>query len=267
MANALAPRRRTLNYAERWLRNGLEVNRQPAFYAVVNVDMSRPRTLLETARITGTHLTYAHMIVRATALALTRLPELHVLVCGATAHSPQQVDIALSVAGEGVVSPVLILEGADRKPLPELVSEIVQRVPQARVNHEHMLNGLRRWGWIAPFPFLRKAFLRAMSRSLTFRRKGCGTFQVSLWKEIDYALTPMFGSSAILTAGRVRQDVVAVDGKPAVRSVMTMACCADHRVWDGRAAERFLLAVRDILESGELDHELTEVPEARAAMV
>jgi pyruvate dehydrogenase E2 component (dihydrolipoamide acetyltransferase) len=255
MARASAPRGRSLDYAERWLRNGLEVNQQPAFYAVIDVDMSSARALIEAARLRDIRITYAHIIVRATAVALSRLPDLHVLVCGTTLHSPAQVDIAVSVAGDSAVSPVLIVEAADRKDLLALSREITERIPSARHEHEQLLALLRRWGWLMPFAFLRRAFLRTMSRSLNFRRKGSGTFQVSLWKDIEYALTPMFGSSGILTAGRVRDAVIAVNGAPAVRPVMTMTCCADHRVWDGRAAERFLLTVRSILESGELDRE------------
>lgn len=258
MAKPSTPRGRSLDYAERWLRNGLEVNQQPAFYAVIDVDMSRAKALLEGARLKNIRITYAHIIVRAAAIALSRLPDLHVLVCGSTLHSPAQVDIALSIAGDSSVSPVLILEAADRKDLLTLSREIVERIPTARKEHEQLLALLRRWGWLMPFAFLRRAFLRTMSRSLNFRRKGSGTFQVSLWKDIEYALTPMFGSSGILTAGRVRDAVVAADGAPVVRPTMTMTCCADHRVWDGRAAERFLLTLRSILESGELDREVTQ---------
>jgi pyruvate/2-oxoglutarate dehydrogenase complex dihydrolipoamide acyltransferase (E2) component len=116
---------RTLDYAERWLRNGLEVNRPPAFFQVLDVDMSSSRALLETARCRGIRLTYGHIIVRATAMALARNPDLHVLVCGRRVYSPPQVDIGLSITGDGFVAPVLVLERADREDLLTVAAEII----------------------------------------------------------------------------------------------------------------------------------------------
>ena len=55
----------------------------------------------------------------------------------------------------------------------------------------------------------------------------------------------------------MKDRVIAIDGAPAVRPVISLTCCADHRVWDGRAAEKFLLAVRCVLESSELLMETT----------
>jgi pyruvate/2-oxoglutarate dehydrogenase complex dihydrolipoamide acyltransferase (E2) component len=232
------------------------VNRPPAFFEVIDVDMSRCRSLLQAAKANGIRITYAGLLVRAAALALARNPDLHLLVCGRRVYSPSQVDIALSVAGDSSVSPVLVVESADRKPLATIAEELVARIPEVSAEHERMLQVLRRWGWIVPFAVCRRGLLRLLYRKLSFRRKGSGTFQVSLLKDVNYALTPMFGTCGILTAGRVRDSVIAVDGQPSVRPIMTMGCGADHRVWDGRAAERILLAVRTILENGELDREL-----------
>lgn len=256
MGNVFIQRSRTLDYAERWLRDGLEVNRPPAFFEIIDVDMSRSQALVQAAKLSGIRITYAHILVRATALALARNPDLHLLVCGQRVYSPAQVDIALSVAGESVVSPVLVLESADRKDLLTIASEIIEGAPKARAENDRRLALLRRWGWVVPWSFFRRTLLRVLSQKVSFRRHGSGTFQVSLWKDVNYALTPMFGSCGILTAGRVRDSVIAVDGKPTVRPVMTIGCCADHRIWHGRAGERMLLAVRDVLESGELESEI-----------
>jgi pyruvate/2-oxoglutarate dehydrogenase complex dihydrolipoamide acyltransferase (E2) component len=37
-----------------------------------------------------------------------------------------------------------------------------------------------------------------------------------------------------------------------VRPMITAVCSADHRVWDGMAASRFLWSVKDFIESGDL---------------
>jgi pyruvate/2-oxoglutarate dehydrogenase complex dihydrolipoamide acyltransferase (E2) component len=224
--------------------------------------MSRMQALIGLARQRDIRITYTHIIVRAAAVALAANPDLHVLMCASRIHSPDRVDIGLSIAGETFVAPVLVVEGADQKSLLVVAEEITRRAPEVKAADHQMLQLLRRWGWLLPFSFLRRALLRILFRGLAFRRKGSGTFQVSLVPNVDQAFTPMFSTSAILIAGSVRDRVVAVSGKPAVRAMATLTCCADHGVWDGRAGERFLLAVRNVLETGALESELEPPPES-----
>jgi pyruvate dehydrogenase E2 component (dihydrolipoamide acetyltransferase) len=57
--------------------------------------------------------------------------------------------------------------------------------------------------------------------------------------------------AAILAMGRVRDRVVARDGKAEVRPVVTLTLSVDHRVADGADAARFLDDVAKRLEGGE----------------
>jgi pyruvate dehydrogenase E2 component (dihydrolipoamide acetyltransferase) len=52
--------------------------------------------------------------------------------------------------------------------------------------------------------------------------------------------------AAILAVGRIADCVVAVDGKPAVRPMVTLTLSCDHRVADGARAAAFL---NDLAES------------------
>ena len=52
--------------------------------------------------------------------------------------------------------------------------------------------------------------------------------------------------------GQVRSRVVAIEGQPAVRPVMTLTLSGDHGVWDGRAAARFMATVKADLESSSV---------------
>lgn len=248
-------RSRKLDWAERWVRDGLELSKPPAFFESLQVDMMEACALIERAREQGVRLTYAAILVRAAALALAANPDLHVLVCGSRLYSPWRVDVAVSIAPNGSLSPVMVLEGANTKTLPALAAELSERVEEVRAADAKLMSGLRRWGWVLPFAILRKAVLRLMHRSLEFQRKGAGTFQVSIVPGVDQFVTPVFGGSAVLTAGRVAERVVAVSGAPVVRTTVYLACSADHRVWNGSAAERFLRSVRDILEGPELGRE------------
>jgi pyruvate dehydrogenase E2 component (dihydrolipoamide acetyltransferase) len=152
------------------------------------------------------------------------------------------------VTGDTFVAPVLVIEGANTKSISEIATEISRRAPEVREADRQMLGVLRRWGWIVPFAFLRRAILRLLFRSGAFRRKGAGTFQISTVAG-DWALTSTFATSGVLIGGQIWSRVVAVDGQPAVRPVMTLTLSSDHGVWDGRAVARFMSAVKAELEA------------------
>lgn len=247
---------RRLDWAERWVRSGLELSRPPAFCETLQVDMTESRALIDRARGRGIRLTYAVILVRAAALALEANPDLHVVVCGGRVHAPRRVDVAVSVAAEGALAPVMVLDGANTKRLPELAVELAARVEEVQKADAKMMESLRRRGWMAPFGGMRKAVLRGLHRSLEFRRKSAGTFQVSIVPAADQFLTPVFGGTAVLTAGKVAERAVAENGAVAVRPTVHLACCADHRIWNGAAAGRFLRAVQEVLEGAGLRAEL-----------
>ena len=142
----------------------------------------------------------------------------------------------------------MVIEGADRKTVEDLVEETTRRAPEVRKADQAMLRALRSWGRLVPFGFLRRALLRRLFASATFRRKGAGTFQVST-VPLDWALSSAFNTAGVLIAGQTRSRVVAVDGAVAIRPVMILTLSADHGVWDGRAAARFLAAVKTELEA------------------
>ncbi len=53
---------------------------------------------------------------------------------------------------------------------------------------------------------------------------------------------------AILSAGRIAEQVVAVDGKPAVHRMLPLSLTFDHRAVTGGEAARFLAAAIEDLE-------------------
>jgi pyruvate dehydrogenase E2 component (dihydrolipoamide acetyltransferase) len=214
----------------------------------VVVDMSHATRKLERFRREGVQATSTHLLVHAVARALAANPHLHQIIAGSKRYRPGRVDIGLSVTGETFVAPVLVIEGADQKDVAEIAEETARRAPEVRKADQQMLRLLRQWGWLVPFGFLRRAILRLLFASPTFRRKGAGTFQVST-VPADWALTSAFSTAGVLVGGQVWSRVIAVDGQPAVRPTMALTLSGDHGVWDGRAAARFLAAVKGELEA------------------
>ncbi|MDQ2775923.1 MAG: 2-oxo acid dehydrogenase subunit E2 [Acidobacteriota bacterium] len=247
---------RKLDHSERWFRDGIALCQPPAFSQSLEVDVSRVQELIARARERGLHLTYVHVLVRAVALVLSANPGMHVMVCGRKIHCPTEVDIALSVNAETSVAPVLVIESASRKSLAAIADEVIRRVPVVQAQHEKMLAVLKRWGRAVPLSFMRRGLLRFLYRFFEFRRKGSGTFQVSIMSGADTFTTSMFNTCGILTAGKVRDRVIAADGVPLVRPTVHLTCSADHRVWNGGDCQKFLLAVQEMLMNGSLDCEI-----------
>jgi pyruvate/2-oxoglutarate dehydrogenase complex dihydrolipoamide acyltransferase (E2) component len=242
----------TLDFSERWLRDGLRVLRPPQSVVQVTVDMTEAMRRLGDYRRAGTPVTPTHLLVRAAARALAGNRQLHQLVAGTRRTFPDRVDIGLSITGETFVAPVLVIEGADLKTPPEIAAEIARRAPEAQAADQQLRRTLKQWGWLVPFGFLRRGILRLLFSSAEFRRRGAGTFQVSV-VPADWACTSTFSTAGVLMAGQVQSQVVVVDGQPAVRPTMTMTLSGDHGVWDGRAAVRFMAMVKADLESASGD--------------
>ena len=253
-------RTRRLSHAERWINDAVLISNQPAYYQSIEVDVNRVSSAIKAARERGQRCTYTHVLVRSTALALSANPDLHKMLAGNRTQSPSQADIAVSVGAKGAVVPTLVIRGAEKKSIYAIGDEIVRRVPEATEAHSKLLATLNRWGWILPVGFLRRGMLRLLFRSFNFRQKGVGTFQISMVAGVDESATPLFNAAAILVGGAVKDRVIAVGGLPVVRPTIRLTCSADHRVWNGQDCQNFLLAVRDIITSDQLEREILNEP-------
>ena len=92
----------------------------------------------------------------------------------------------------------------------------------------------------------------ARARTLTLDDLSGGTFTISNVGAAGGGYgTPIIphGTTAILSIGRARDEVVARDGAIRIAPMFPLALSFDHRVIDGVAGSRFLAAVTDALES------------------
>jgi pyruvate dehydrogenase E2 component (dihydrolipoamide acetyltransferase) len=249
-----------LNFAERWICDGFRVLEVPGGFAQSDVDMTRAKELVARLRGSGVHATYNMLVVRAAALAISRKPELQRMVVGTRRYRNGRVDIGLSVKGSTGYAPIMVIEDAGQKRLPDLIAEITRRIPEVQDKEAKDLASMSRWGWLIPFGFLRRLLLRFLFGMFWFRRRLAGTFQISCL-DADVVCAFLFPTAACLGVGRVRDRVVAVAGQPVVRPMITLTCSIDHKSWDGMRIVALHADVRRILEDGELDG---EVPEAVA---
>lgn len=247
-----------LDYAEIWHSENFRVWQPPGFLQAVEIDMTKSKVIVERLRESGIKGTYTHLFVRAVAIALTRHPELHQLVAGTRRLYPERIDICLSVAGKpSFAPPVMIIEDAGKKNLRELADEIVSRTPEIKGKEPQAFPQFRKWGWLVPIGAVRRSILSFLWEQLWFRRQNGGTFAITCLPNVDVFASFTFTTSAIVSIGRVKDRVVAIDGQPVVRPTVTIVCCADHKAWDGIRGATFLTELNKILAEGELEAEST----------
>jgi pyruvate/2-oxoglutarate dehydrogenase complex dihydrolipoamide acyltransferase (E2) component len=246
----------------RWIDDAFQVAPTAGGIVLRLADMTNAKAALRLMRDARIPVTMAHLVVRACALVLARNPGLHRMACNYRRLSPASVDIGLSMAGHTTYAPVVILPAADRKPLTTLVPSIIEAIDAATAKEAVDLRNMRRQMWVIPFGFLRRFILRMLNRSLWFRRRIAGTFQVSMLPKADVCVPLLFYTGCMLATGAVRERVVAVDGQPAVRPTMWLTLCADHVALDGMQGDVLVDAIKEMLEGDELLREAREACDA-----
>lgn len=246
-----------LDAAELWLRDVFKLpNTAAGVLFELDIDMSATRDAIESARSEGPRLTYTHCFVRAAALAMGATPSLNDIAIGRRRLRSGRVDIGLSVAADSIEAPVMVIEDAARKPLPEIAREVIARTPEVRERSRRNLDRLRRWGWLVPFGPVRRAILKGAWRNPRLRRRSVGTLQLTTLKEVDVVAALIVNTPLILGIGRVAERVVAVDGAPVVRPTVNACVGIDHQASDGLTAARYLGEFRRIVETASFTADL-----------
>jgi pyruvate/2-oxoglutarate dehydrogenase complex dihydrolipoamide acyltransferase (E2) component len=240
---------------ERWLADAFRVIPTPGGFAQRTVDISAVMRALDVANAGGVRATLPHAMIRASALALARNPDLHQTVCGYRKMTPGTVDIGMSMAGQTTYAPVVVLRSVETQHLGVLVGAVEEALADARQREARDLVLMRKMGWMTPFGFFRRFVLRTMQQMFWYRRKLVGTFQVTCVPTVDAAVPLQFYSGSILAFGRPRDAVVVVDGRPEIRQTLTLTLCADHVAMDGLRAAALLGEIVRVLESDELEAE------------
>ncbi len=216
--------------------------------------MTRATAALNALGDAGLRGTFTHILLRAAALArnprLRRASSTRKLTPGPTSVSRWRA--------RRRTRPSSSCPPSIERQLRALVGQ-VEGVAAARLKEAVDLANMRRVGWMTPFGFFRRFVIRWLQSTFWFRRRLVGTFQVSSVPTVDAAVPLQFYSGSILSFGRVRNSVVAVDGRIETRPTLSLTICVEHVAMDSMRAAALLNAIGTILESDEL------VDEARDA--
>ncbi|MBZ5700898.1 MAG: 2-oxo acid dehydrogenase subunit E2 [Acidobacteriia bacterium] len=200
----------------------------PHFFVVREVDAGalvdahkKLRESVEKAR--GVKPTQTDMLVALVARALAKHPRMNASWTGAAIRLNPDVNMAVAMAvNDGVVAAVI--PKADSLDLGEIAvqrRDLTERARAGRSRPADIAGG-------------------------TFTISNLGMFNVDSFTAI---INPP--QAAILAVGRIADRVVPVDGKPAIRPMMTLTLSSDHRVVDGARAAAFMNDVVEALREPE----------------
>jgi pyruvate dehydrogenase E2 component (dihydrolipoamide acetyltransferase) len=168
----------------------------------------------------GAKLTVTDLLIAAVARAIAKHPIINASWTGTGIRHNSEVNISLAMAvKDGVVGAVI--HKADSAKLGDISTQRRDLTERARANR------------------LRPADISGG----TFTISNLGMYQVDAFVAI---ITPP--QAATLAVGTIADRVVAVNGKPAIRAMMTMTLSSDHRVLDGARAAEFLNTLAEAIQ-------------------
>lgn len=201
----------------RHMSDSLRNTAQLSYFLEVDVTEAQ-RLRREASRDDDTTITLAHVLIKACAVALTRVPAMNSVLHNGVAHYFDQVNIGVAVAlDDGLIVPVLRDVGGMS------IGEI------STATHE--------------------LALKARGGGLSVNDVVGGTFTISVLGSVD-GFTPILDppQNGILGVGRSVQKPVVVRGEVAIREMLTISLTADHQVIDGAVAASFMRRLQATIE-------------------
>ena len=192
----------------------------------LRVDMSeatrlRNRVLEPLLTKTGQRLSFTAILARAVATVLPRHPYLNASLHGEEIILWDDVHLGIATSVEDYLI-VPVIRQAQAKDLEQILTELADLAERARA----------------------KRLTPAEMTGSTFTISNLGMFGIESFTAI---INPP--ESAILAVGQIVDTPVGAEGGIALRPMMKLTICVDHRVVDGVAAARFLAELRATLEN------------------
>jgi pyruvate dehydrogenase E2 component (dihydrolipoamide acetyltransferase) len=201
----------------------------PHFFLMREVDAgtlvaARERLAPAVEKATSVRPTHTDLLVALLAQVLAKHPEMNAswTVAGIRHHAEINIGLAMAV-NDGVVA--CVIQHADKLELGEIArqrKDLAERARAGRLRPSDVAGG-------------------------TFAISNLGMYGVDAFSAI--IIPPQAG---ILAVGRIADRVVAVDGHPAIRSMMSLTLSCDHRVVDGARAAVFLQHLCEAIGEAEL---------------
>ena len=194
----------------------------PHFSIVRNLDATNLAAhKKETKANSSANITFTDLLVKYAASSLKEHPRVNASLIDGKLIKNLAINIGIAVATEdGLIVPVI--HNADELSLEEITErrkELVARTKEGKLRSGDLDAG-------------------------TFTISNLGMFDVDSFNAI---INPP--QSAILAVGKIIDQVVPMDGKPAIRPMLKINLSFDHRVIDGARGAHFLQTLSNLIEN------------------
>ena len=242
----------------------------PTVYGVMDLVVDRALPYLdELGRVSGTKVRITHLVTKALALGIRRMPEANGIVTRRRIALRKDVDIFLQVATEGGrdLSGTKLAK-ADEMPLAEIARELATRAAKVRRHADPGVEQTKSLVQRLPNALLGLT-VRAMEfllydLQLDLSRFGIasdqfGSAMVSNIGNFEgfgmsFALAPLVPMSRcpiVVLIGEVQKKPVVEGERIVARSVVTLGCTFDHRMIDGAQGTAIAAVLRRVVEDPE----------------
>ncbi len=194
----------------------------PHFYLTAEIGMDEAERLRhQLKRLHQVHPSVTDLLIKASALALTRHPEINVSFVGEAIRQHGSIDIGIAVGlDDGLITPVL--RNCHAKTLGQISSEAKELIDRARSKR------------LQPHEY----------EGATFSISNLGMFDVDNFIAV---LVPP--EAAALAVGTIRDLPIVDNGTVTIGRRMNVTLSCDHRALDGMQAAKFLQEFKAILEA------------------
>ena len=244
-----------LDWADRWFFDCIVTSHKPHFSIFCEIDITTVMRKLDELKHrdapSNVKITVTHVVVWALGQIMREHADLNVMLKGYQRYYLDGLNIGISVAGQSFVAPVMVINNVENMSLEAIAKEFHVRVPRVKQDEMRLLRLLRTFGWLVPFGLLRRGILTLLFRSIWFRQKTSGTFQVTSVPTVDMITPYLTNSSAIFAIGQVQKKTGTNAHDADTRWKVHVTFTANHCIFDGSRGSRLLNALKEFLEHPE----------------
>jgi len=124
----------TLSPGLRIINDGFEAVGSPDGLGALLVNMEPAKAFRTRMDQQGTRITFLHLLVKATALAVKRVPESAYFLKRYTLFKPRSVNVGVSVAGKNNYAPVILVKSAENLSCAEIAATVREESRKKRTS-------------------------------------------------------------------------------------------------------------------------------------
>ncbi|MCA1840437.1 MAG: 2-oxo acid dehydrogenase subunit E2 [Actinobacteria bacterium] len=235
---------------------------EATIHGSLEIDATEMLRYIDLARAQGHRVTVTHLVAKALALAIAKMPQVNAIVAKGSLWLRDSVDVFLQVAlDEGESLSGATIRNADKKSVPEIATELSERVSKIRAHTDEATE--KTTSTMSKIP---DRFLGPILRMLSWAQYDHGMDLTKLGVEKDtfgsamVTNVGMFGlqqgfppafplgrTAIVVLVGEVSPKAVVIDGEVVARPMLGLHATLDHRIVDGYHAGVLASEVRRAL--------------------